>query len=134
MRIVIALLLAVLLAYPVIAQPLASIYHPIEQRNIPIDRWTYDEIVEHFDNARFRFFNDIDRVCETMQYQYGKAAPQCNEPSVFSRPATARAYARFTILPPPEPIPAGPHGPYLIVDPLYPPYSPVYAPWEWPWR
>jgi hypothetical protein len=108
--------------------PVYNVYDPFTHRNELITRYSLEELEEMSTSASFRQWNDMTRVCQSMQLMFSQTSVACiNAPAPeFPRAPTARAYVMFQVLPRPvAPDPAT----VLIVDPVYPPWSPTYNPY-----
>lgn len=106
------------------ALPAYNIYDPYDQQNHRITKYSYEEIVEMMQEVRFRRWNDMPKVCQSLQLMFGKTPPNCSQVNLplFIPPVTARAYAEFYILPQPVVYTK----PVFFVDPIYPPWSPAH--------
>jgi hypothetical protein len=108
--------------------PVFNIFDPIKGENERITEYSFEEISGFMENPRFRMWNDIPKVCQSVQIMFGRAAPSCTTSYLEHRiisPRTMRAYYDISYFPPPRP---QPRGQVLIVDPVFPPWSPTYAP------
>lgn len=108
--------------------PLYNIFDPFTHQNELITHYSYEELSELSTNLDFRQWNDMERFCESMQLMFDKGTAACSnlpEPE-FPRAPTARAYVYLQILP--RPIAPDP-GARILVDPVYPPWSPTYNPY-----
>ena len=117
--------------------PIVNVWNPETHKNEPIWEYTFEEIDEYMHtNPRFWDWNDIPRMCESMIIVFGRQSTLCpGGPQYVSGPqygrSTSRAYVSFELLPPPPPPPR----PYVAyVDPVYPPWRPVYHPQYRPYR
>jgi hypothetical protein len=124
--------------------PVTNIYDPDKMENEPIVRYDPYELDVLLHDNRFRKWNDVEKVCQTMQVFYGATSDACSGTfsadafggAYYPRPSTARAYAyaTFTLLPPP-PLPYDDRV-VLLVDPGYPPFPPAAPYWSqygwWP--
>jgi hypothetical protein len=132
------MLLLVLLAMPFAAAqtysdidpsllPVTYVYDTIDRENRLITDYSYERLDMLLGDARFRSWNHVSRVCESMEIMFGYTSPRCGPATQLfvPRQVTDRAYVSFEILPPPV-LPA----PRLVVlvDPMYPPWPPA-GPW-----
>jgi hypothetical protein len=125
------------------ALPLFNIYDPFLSQNKPITHYSYEELASFLQNPNFRQWNDIPKVCGSMQRMFGHAAPGCG--NVYMQnfpPNTMRAYTDYaysdvdpatyypgssepcrenTIIVPAQQV--------VMTDPLLPPWGPTYSPY-----
>jgi hypothetical protein len=115
--------------------PVSNVYDPIDGRNQPITYYSYDQLARMMTSASFRQWNDEEKVCRSIEIIYGRAPVSCGGygvgtyPQSIFTPGTARAYVSFQILPPPPVEPPVGVKQVLLVDPVYPPWSPTYDPY-----
>lgn len=114
--------------------PLINIYNPDTRENEPTIEYSFEELDRLFGSPRFRQWNDLSRVCESMSIMFGRASRHCSRVPAYITPATARAYVQFEIMPSPVVPPYAHPRTVVFTDPLTPPWAPTnqYNPY-WPW-
>jgi hypothetical protein len=111
------------------ALPYPRIYDPIEREHYDITDMTFAELDVYLGQPRFRKWNDVVRVCQSMEIMYGQVSRNCGPipEAYFPRRATQRAYVTLEITPPPVYVPEPRM--VVLVDPMYPPWSPQLYPY-----
>lgn len=109
--------------------PSVNVFVPDEHENIAFTDLTFEELNDVTMSAYGRAWNNMDALCASMLMRFGRAGDGCttNMPDTFIRPVTARAQVSFIILP--QPTVVVPAKPIMIVDPVYPPWTPTYNPY-----
>jgi len=107
--------------FPIAPLPAINIYDPATHENERITRYSFEELDMLMVDPRFRQWNDIPEVCQSMEIMYGRVSARClaSVPLEFPRAVTERAYVRFEILPAPA------QRIILLIDPAYPPFPPA---------
>ena len=101
--------------------PVRNVYDPTTRHNEPIRDYTFWELDALLDNPRFRQWNDMDRVCDTMYLLYGRAGHSC---PTYQYPQYAPPSVRAYV--PPSGVLVYPSVPRRVVY-VGPP------PWAMPW-
>src|SRR4051812_46355319 len=104
--------------------PAYNVFDPFYRQNELITRCSYEELTDMMGTADFRRWNDMEDVCQSMDLMFGHTPPYCARTPVleFPRAPTARAYVMFQVIP--RPVAPDPRS-VLIVDPVYPPWTPT---------
>jgi hypothetical protein len=110
------------------ALPYPRVYDPLEHEHYDITSLSFQELDAYLGQPRFRKWNDVVAVCQSMELMYGRTSQHCGSTPVpfYPRRATQRAYVTFEI----EPRPIVQQRLVVFVDPMYPPWSPqLYPRW-----